>query len=402
MALATFAGGSLPSPAAAAGRLFAAMADKAMVCEIDPTTGAEISSFMTTGEAHSPGLAFDGVDLFYTDETQSVVEVYRPDGTHVRDIPRPPGDQPMEGLGTSGTSLFILTNQTIVAVNPADGAVQTTLDVRLSKAALTYAGSRRTLFVRVGDEKHVSELTLAGTVLNTIPVPENFGGLAFSSARGTLYGIVGGRLFGLDPDTGALLPGYPAQLLDPLGNPVLKTGALAADEVDAQGEICGNCLDDDGDGLVDFDDPACCPAPGALRLVNGRLQAEKSGTGFRMRLQLASAGFSGADPVTLPVALQMRDAAGALACATIDPTRWRKRPHGVFAFRDKSGLVAHGITKATVRVRPNGEVRLAASSPRMTLAGWSGPGVGLTMRVAGRCATTGVELRRRGKGFAFP
>jgi hypothetical protein len=38
----------------------------------------------------------------------------------------------------------------------------------------------------------------------------------------------------------------------------------------------------------------------------------------------------------------------------------------------------------------------------MTLPGWAPPDAQLTMRIAGRCATTGVQLRRKGKGFAYP
>jgi hypothetical protein len=36
-------------------------------------------------------------------------------------------------------------------------------------------------------------------------------------------------------------------------------------------EICGNCVDDDGNGLTDFEDPACCPFTFESTVTSGRL-----------------------------------------------------------------------------------------------------------------------------------
>lgn len=372
-----------------------------LICEVSPDTGAEIHSFTTPGKAPSPGLAFNGVEVFYTDAVLTVIKVYRPDGTFLRDLPHP-GDQPIDGLGASEDALFALVWGRVFVLSPVDGAVQGTLDVELGRSALTYAGARGTLFVRIGDERQVAEVSLTGTVLNTISIPENVTGLAFSSASGVLFAIAGGHLWGLDPDSGAVLPAYPIQLVDASGRWVEKSGALAADEVDPAGERCGNCLDDDGDGLVDFEDPACCPVPADLRLLGGRLQTAKGTTSdWKVRFQMASFGPPGADPIAQDVVLQMRSAAGGLFCATLDPAGWRKRRRTSYVFRGRSGR-AHGIAKATIRVRANGELRVAASSPRMTLPGWAPPDAQLTMRIAGRCATTGVQLRPKGKGFAYP
>ena len=40
---------------------------------------------------------------------------------------------------------------------------------------------------------------------------------------------------------------------------------------------CGNCLDDDGDGLTDFEDPNCCSESGpALSLQRGLMKPAKA------------------------------------------------------------------------------------------------------------------------------
>src|SRR5262249_50766266 len=55
-------------------------------------------------------------------------------------------------------------------------------------------------------------------------------------------------------------------------------------------EICGNCVDDDGNGLTDLEDPACCGTNAALSLKNGILRATKRrGTTVTLRGTLADA-----------------------------------------------------------------------------------------------------------------
>jgi hypothetical protein len=82
-------------------------------------------------------------------------------------------------------------------------------------------------------------------------------------------------------------------------------------------EDCANCLDDDGNGLVDYDDPACCggSAPAGLVLKRARLKAGKG------VLQVPKAGAVG---VTLGFAKPGAAAACVGALAT---------------FREKKGAV---------------------------------------------------------------
>jgi cysteine-rich repeat protein len=139
-------------------------------------------------------------------------------------------------------------------VDPITGAFQSSFYLGGSKSALTWAGSRGTIFVRVDDGATVTEVLPDGTVVNTITTPVNMSGLAFSSGLNRLFGVVTGQLYGLDPDSGALLPGYPVSVTDSYGYSALKTGAAAADEIPA---ACG-------DEQVNADGETCDP-PGTTQ-----------------------------------------------------------------------------------------------------------------------------------------
>src|SRR5262249_52290823 len=63
-------------------------------------------------------------------------------------------------------------------------------------------------------------------------------------------------------------------------------------------ERCGNCVDDDGNGLIDFEDPACCSGPAAFAGTprQGRI-APRGGQSFlRLQATLATAGFTVSPP----------------------------------------------------------------------------------------------------------
>ncbi len=82
---------------------------------------------------------------------------------------------------------------------------------------------------------------------------------------------------------------------------------------------CGNCADDDGDGLVDAEDPDCCAAETltVTRTRRGRSRLQVKG-------RLAAGAFTGIDPRQENVQLVLRDAQGAVACCRVPPAQWRK------------------------------------------------------------------------------
>src|SRR4029077_20310218 len=84
-------------------------------------------------------------------------------------------------------------------------------------------------------------------------------------------------------------------------------------------EVCGNCIDDDGDGLVDDEDSACCPQQGTLdlRLVHLHPRRNRSTGILKIHGRLIGADFAQVDPTRVEVSLQATDADVSLACCTL-------------------------------------------------------------------------------------
>ncbi len=127
-------------------------------------------------------------------------------------------------------------------------------------------------------------------------------------------------------------------------------------------EICGNCIDDDGNGLTDFEDPACCSESQSFTMVvkHGRLRPAGNLSRLRLKTLLARSGLSQVNPMHDDVFLQIRPAGGEeLLCAHM-PAKKFMHMHGAFKFWDKKHLVtsAKGINDLTVKVRRDGSVHL--------------------------------------------
>jgi hypothetical protein len=123
-------------------------------------------------------------------------------------------------------------------------------------------------------------------------------------------------------------------------------------------ERCGNCVDDDGNGLIDFEDPACCSGAAAFMgtLRQGRM-APRGGQSFlRLRATLATAGF-GVTPPSDDVFLQIRQVNGPeLLCALVPAGKFMKMGKG-YKFWDKRTVPsAQGIDDMFVQLSPNGHV----------------------------------------------
>src|SRR5262249_49318725 len=98
------------------------------------------------------------------------------------------------------------------------------------------------------------------------------------------------------------------------------THTMAAPEVTpAATEICGNCIDDDGNGLTDFEDPACCQESRtfAMTVEGGSMSARGTATALQLRTMLADSGLT-MDPVAEDIVLQIRPENGTeVLCARI-------------------------------------------------------------------------------------
>ena len=128
-------------------------------------------------------------------------------------------------------------------------------------------------------------------------------------------------------------------------------------------EVCGNCLDDDGNGLTDFEDPACCAGPQAfaMTLRRGRIRPRGTTTSrLRLKTMLARTGLQDMNPLAEDVFLQIRPEDGPdVFCAMVPAGRFGKK-RGVFRFLDREHVVdsAQHLDIIRIRVRRDGSVRL--------------------------------------------
>ena len=172
-------------------------------------------------------------------------------------------------------------------------------------------------------------------------------------------------------------------------------------------EVCGNCADDDGNGLTDDEDPACCANPAAMQvkkvlIVPGPAGAMKGH--LSLTAILAQTGFADVDPTRDDVTVQFHNSNGELLCATAPHARWtRERRRGPFQFGDPTGTVAQGLRKMQIKVQKNGSTRFTTAGKKMDLGRYAQPTFTTTVRVGDRCSTATIALRNRGnKKFVFP
>jgi hypothetical protein len=137
-------------------------------------------------------------------------------------------------------------------------------------------------------------------------------------------------------------------------------------------EICDNCIDDDGNGLADFEDPACCGghAPFALALTRGRIKSQGLTTSkVDLRGTLAASGLDRVNFLRHEVVLQIRPEGGnQLLCARV-PAGALHKSGNAFRFRDRKRTIesAQGLQTLVIGVRPDRSVNLHAKGSRVRL-----------------------------------
>lgn len=177
-------------------------------------------------------------------------------------------------------------------------------------------------------------------------------------------------------------------------------------------EVCGNCLDDDGDGLIDFEDANCCVPSGAqlLNLKKGKFKTLKGG-GVLLNLgaALSQTGIVGDTP-TQSVTLQIRRAGqGEVLCATIPASKLaRKRTTTSFRDRTRSLASAKGIERLRIAERKKGGgtlkvkgtlgIALPGPGPFTVTMGLRDPA---TAEAGNRCATGTKNFVARGTGIVL-
>lgn len=179
------------------------------------------------------GLAFDGVDLFYTRGTADSIWVLDPDTGAIRRTLQKPLRE-LTGLATDGESLFAVAPSPqggpIYVLDLTTGALLRRLELPRARAGLTYAGPRGTLFVSIGalEIREVDPLT--GETLQSFVPPGSLAGLSYSSSAGALFAVdASGTFYRINPDGGAVLAAYNAY--DAYGDVLPAVSSLATDEV---------------------------------------------------------------------------------------------------------------------------------------------------------------------------
>ena len=173
-------------------------------------------------------------------------------------------------------------------------------------------------------------------------------------------------------------------------------------------EICGNCEDDDGNGLTDFEDPACCGAgAAALPLKRVRLTPKKGAT----KLQLSDALTGPLAPAQQHLEIQMRAAGGdEVLCARI-PAGGLAGKKTTFRWRDRTGAApgASGLQKVQLRVSKKGTAKMTAAGKAVRMQTPAPGRIQVTIGLQGttppdapgRCLSTTAVFAAKGKKGAL-
>jgi len=165
---------------------------------------------------------------------------------------------------------------------------------------------------------------------------------------------------------------------------------------------CGNCADDDGDGLADLEDPDCCAGGPALNLTRALVKPAK--TGSRLTLKGALGGTI-PDATTTGLSVQLRPPGGGqLLCARIPASNLRRKAKAV-RFTDKKGRLAEagGLASIVMKSKKDGSVALSIAGKK---AGFATPAAGplaITLgfgdgTTPGQCAAVTPTFRAKKKG----
>jgi len=155
------------------------------------------------------------------------------------------------------------------------------------------------------------------------------------------------------------------------------TGAFVCLDGRCVQEVCGDCVDNDRDGSIDFEDPDCCDANAgqlyAMDIQKGRIRP-RGGSQARLRLKglLASGGIaSRIDPVSQRVSIQIRSLdTGEVLCARIPAGKFVKK-RKTFRFRRKKAQVpvelARNLDRVVIKLRRNGQMAYKVRGKRTEL-----------------------------------
>jgi hypothetical protein len=189
------------------------------------------------------------------------------------------------------------------------------------------------------------------------------------------------------------------------GTTPVTTSTTATSTTFPSVETCGNCVDDDGNGLTDFEDLACCAAEQSTGLILKRVRIKpKSGMHALSLAAILTQGDLDLGRQDLFVQLRQQEAGGVL-CARLPAERFTQRG-ARFRFADKTHVVtsAGGIERAKIKVKRDQSAEFAARGKQVTLAAPAAGAAQITLSAyepgsaSGRCAGASVGLQAGKKG----
>jgi hypothetical protein len=250
-----------------------------------------------------------------------------------------------------------------------------------AEAVADFGDTLQLLSVEVQDENHV-------------PVPGAYAFVPNADGNGTTLTI----------------SSDPPSTTTTVGATTTTTPASATTTLPATGESCGNCADDDGNGVVDFEEAVCCPDAGVHALTVRKARLARHGAAATVAVDATVAGTALADVVPgHDVFVQLGlDGGPTLFCARIPADRFVLR-HRKAVFTDRRRAVgdAAGLTDVVLRTAHGGllvhvagrRAQLVLPSPsalRLVVAFHDPAG-------ADRCARTVQAFKRtRRKGLRAP
>jgi hypothetical protein len=125
-------------------------------------------------------------------------------------------------------------------------------------------------------------------------------------------------------------------------------------------EQCGNCLDDDGDGLTDFEDADCCETPPSTLSVE-QLRLRVDGDTSQLALSASALpSVTSLSPATHTLFIQLADDDDEPGlCATIDAVHFRgRKSKATFTDRTDGVPSAGGISAIRLQRQKTGAVHL--------------------------------------------
>jgi uncharacterized repeat protein (TIGR01451 family) len=165
-------------------------------------------------------------------------------------------------------------------------------------------------------------------------------------------------------------------------------------------EICDNCVDDDHNGLVDGEDPACCTAQ-SLTFTQAQFEPRKST--IRATATLASGAFAGIDPRARDVRVQVRTSAGEQVCCTIPSQQWQKLFHHTYGFFDQKMTLCPPLKCVRLVVPKGGPVNTIVILGRVKPGNPLLSPVEVTIDAGNQCVSGQLTLQPKGKrGAGFP